>query len=520
MGYDDIVIGAGSAGAVLAARLSEDPDRSVLLLEAGPDYRTVEETPNDLLRSSISFGGHDWGWCAQATPQREIEFWQGKVVGGCSAIGASVALRGMPADFNEWAAMGNDQWHFDKVLPFYRKLEHDVDFADTSHGKDGPIWIERPKRSSWHPLVSAFYDSCRSLGFADASDLNDQQATGVGPCPRNLRGGIRISTAIGYLASARSRLNLAIRGGCLADRILIENGRAVGVEAVTAGGIHRVYGKRVTLSAGALASPAILMRSGVGRCADLDRHGIRTLVDAPGVGANLIDHPMVMLFAMLTRNFILRYPGEDHSRASALLRYTASDSKEFNDMQFRLMPILDWNLLPGFPVAPGTPPMLLGTPCLQRPRSRGRVTLRSTDPGDQPNIDLRYFTDPEDLRRMVDGMRLGWRIANQSDVAAGWQAPIVGLSGQILDQETVDSDSAIANFVMQNCASNCHAAGTARMGPDFDKDAVVDQFCRVRGVEGLRVVDASVMPNIVRADTNLTCMMIGERAATWMRAED
>ncbi len=520
MEYDDIIVGAGSSGAVLAARLSEDPNRSVLLLEAGPDYRSVEETPNDLLRSSISFAGHDWGWSAQATPQRQIPLWRGRVTGGSSAINASVAIRGVPADFDQWAALGNDQWSFEKVLPFHRKLEHDADFGGDVHGKGGPIWIERPKPSKWHPTVSAFYASCRAMGFADSPDFNDPESTGVGPCARNLHDGIRVSTAVGYLAPARSRLNLTIRGGCLANRVVIENGRAVGVEVESGGQMHRAYGRRITLSAGAFASPAILMRSGVGPRAELERHGIRTLVNVPGVGANLIDHPQVMMLAELSSDAVQRSEGTDHSRWSVLLRYTATGSEEFNDMQFHLIPIFDWTLVPGFPVEPGTPPMLLAFPGLQRPRSRGRLSLGSASPHDQPNIDLNYFADPEDLRRMIDGMRLGWRILHQPEVAAGWKGPMVGVTGQVLDQTTVDSNPAIADFILKNCGTICHPVGTAKMGSDSDKEAVVDQYCRVRGIERLRVVDASVMPNIVRANTNLTCIMIGERVAEWMRKAD
>ncbi len=517
MEYDDIIVGAGSSGAVLAARLSEDQDRSVLLMEAGPDYCSIEETPNDLLRSSIAFSGHDWGWTARANPQREIPFFRGKVTGGCSAINASVAIRGVPADFDEWAALGNDQWSFHKVLPFHRKLEHDADFGGDLHGKGGPIWIERPKPSSWHPTVGAFYAVCRAMGFDDSPDFNDPESTGVGPCARNLRDGVRVSTAIGYLAPARNRLNLTVRGGCLASRVVIENGRAVGVEVESTDGAQRVYGKRITLSTGAFATPAILMRSGIGPRAELERHGIRTLVDTPGVGANLMDHPLVMMLAEMSSDALQRSAGTDHSRWSALLRYTANGSEEFNDMQFHVIPMFDWDLLPGFPVESGTPPMLMGFPGLQRPRSRGRVSLRSANAGDQPNIELNYFADPEDMRRMIDGLRMGWRIMHQPEVARGWTGMMAGVAGQVLDQATVDSDSAIADFILNNCGTICHATGTAKMGPDSDPMAVVDQYCRVRGVEALRVVDASVMPNIVRANTNLTCIMIGERVAQWMR---
>src|SRR5215472_8404653 len=345
MQYDDIIVGAGSSGAVVAARLSEDPNRSVLLLEAGPDYRTIEETPHDLLRTMLSLANHDWGWTARATPPREIAFSRGKVTGGCSAVNASIAIRGAPADFDEWAVLGNDEWTFVKVLPFYRKLEHDVDFGGDVHGKGGPIWIERSKRANWHPTVSAFHASSRAMGFADAPDFNDPESTGVGPIARNVRDGIRVSTAIGYLAPARNRLNLSVRGGCLARRVVVENGRAVGVEVEAAGETQHVYGQRITLSAGAVASPAILMRSGIGPRAELERHSIGALVDSTGVGANLIDHPRVLLLAELSSEAIRRSEGTDHSRPSVVLRYTASGSNEFNNMQLWLQPQIDWTMM-------------------------------------------------------------------------------------------------------------------------------------------------------------------------------
>ncbi len=519
MHYDDIIVGAGSSGAVVASRLSDDPNRSVLPLEAGPDYRTIEETPHDLLRTLLSFANHDWGWKAWATPQREIVYARGKVTGGCSAVNAAFAIRGVPADFDEWAALGNDEWNFAKVLPFYRKLEHDADLGGDVHGKGGPIWIERPKPSNWHPIVSAFYESCRAMGFGNSPDFNDPESTGVGPTAQNVREGIRVSTAIGYLGPARSRLNLTIRGRCLVRRVVIENKRAVGVEVEAGGSIQMVYGKRVTVSAGAFASPAILMRSGVGACAELERHGIRVLVDAPGVGANLIDHPIVAMLADLSSEAIRRAEGANHSRPSALLRYAARGSNEFNDMQLYFGPVFDWTMVSGFPAGPGTPPKLFVFPVLMRPRSRGRLTLRSSNPADQPNIELNFLSDRDDMRRMIDGLRLAWQIVHHPPVAAGWQGSIVGETGQVLDQADLASDSALTDFIRNNCSTLHHVVGTVKMGPPNDSMAVVDQCCRVRGVEGLRVVDASVMPNIVRANTNLTCIMIGERVADWMRAE-
>ena len=224
--------------------------------------------------------------------------------------------------------------------------------------------------------------------------------------------------------------------------------------------------------------------------------------------------------ADLSREVVQRSEGIEHSHPSAVLRYTGSGSKEFNDMQLWLQTLVDWTMMSGFPVEPSTPPKLLAAPVLQRPRSRGRLTLRSASPDDQPTIELNFLADPEDMRRMLDGMRLAWRILHQPPVAAGWQEPLVGeTSGQVLDQATVASASALMDFIRNNCTTLFHPVGTMKMGPANDPMAVVDQYCRVRGVDGLGVVDASVMPNIVRANTNLTCIMIGERVADWMRAE-
>jgi choline dehydrogenase len=261
------------------------------------------------------------------------------------------------------------------------------------------------------------------------------------------------------------------------------------------------------------------MRSGIGPRSELERHGIRVVVDAPGVGANLIDHPRVPIEADLSREVVPRSDGTEHTHPSVVLRYTGSGSKEFNDMQLWLQTVVDWTMVPGLPVEPSTSPKVHALPSLQRPRSRGRLTLRTASPEDQPSIELNYLADPEDMRCMLDGMRLTWRILHQPPVAAGWQEPIVGGTGQVLDQATVASDSALTDFIRNNCTTLFHPVGTLKMGPANDPMAVVDQYCCVRGVEGLRVVDASVMPNIVRANTNLTCIMIGERVANWMRAE-
>jgi choline dehydrogenase len=509
MEYDDIIVGAGSSGAVLAARLSEDPSRSVLLLEAGPDYAAAEQTPADLLSTWISAGPHDWHLVAQATPTREISYPRGKVTGGSSAVNGHIALRGTPQDFDEWASLGNREWSFEKVLPFHRKLEDDRDARGDFHGVGGPIWIQRPRPETWQPLNRAFFEAARAAGFPEVWDHNDPESTGIGPWPRNRRDGVRISTAIGYLAPARHRLNLTIRPGVNAHSVIIENGRAVGIEVECSGTLQRIRGRRVTLSAGSLYSPALLMRSGIGARDELAALGITCQVNLPGVGRNLIDHPMAFIVAT-------PIPGVPHDPQVTNpigIRYTATGSDEFNDMQMYVFELFDPSLSPGLSLDLPVPSVSL-VPGLQRPRSRGRVRLRNADPAVPPRIDLNYLDDPEDMRRMVDGVRIAWRLMHEGQLAPMLKE-FVNLTAEV-----ANSDSALESFLRDNCTTIFHPVGTAKMGPENDPMAVVDQYCRVRGVDGLRVVDASIMPNIVRANTNLTCIMIGERVADWMRKSD
>ena len=509
MQYDDIIVGAGSSGAVLAARLSEDTTRSVLLLEAGPDYPTVDQTPDDLLNSFASMSGHDWGFAAQATPGRKIIYPRGKVTGGSSAVNATIALRGTPHDFDEWLNWGNDEWSFAKVLPFYRKLENDHDCRGDFHGASGPIRIERVPKETWQPLNNAFFDACREAGFAEVTDHNDPASTGVGLTPRNRQNRLRISTTIGYLEPARNRLNLTIRSKVNVHRVLVENGRATGVEAECGGAVQRIHASRITLSAGAINSPAILMRSGIGSRPELEALGIKSIANLAGVGKNLIDHPMLFIAAKPTSGAV----NEKDVPNSVIVRYTAAGSGEFNDMQLAAYTFFHESQIPGFSW-PFPLPMALFTPGLQRPRSRGHLRLTSANPDVPPEIYINFVDDPEDMRRMIEGVRIAWRMMHGARLKPCIKE-ILGLTEAI-----VASDSALAAFIRDNCTTNFHPVATAKMGPESDPMAVVDQYCRVHGVERLRVVDASVMPNIVRANTNLTCIMIGERVAEWMSQQE
>jgi choline dehydrogenase len=512
MEYDDVIVGAGSSGAVLAARLSEDPGRTVLLLEAGPDYTSVEQTPSDLLNSRLlSLVDHDWMLTAEAVPGRTIPYPRGKVTGGCSAVNGVIALRGVPEDYDEWAELGCEGWGWEQVLPYFRRLEDDQDVAedDPLHGHGGPIPIRRWRQDELAPLSHAFLDVTRARGYAEVTDHNDPAQSGVGPVPTNGAEGVRVSTAIGYLHPARSRPNLTIRPHSPVNRVLFEGRRAVGVEVASDGQWETVRGRRITLSAGAVASPAILLRSGIGPADDLRALGIEVLADLTGVGANLIDHP-------LTQVMYVPKPGvysPEIPFSQVFIRYAATGSAERNDMQLYITNGLDFTAVPELVAITGSPFVFTFTPSLQRPRSRGRLALASADPTVPPSITLNYLADPEDMRRMVEGVRIAWEIGQDPAIRQFAERPV------ILTDEMVASDAAVEGYLRETVGTIFHPVSTARMGPEGDPGAVVDQQCRVRGVEGLRVVDASVMPNIVRANTNLTCIMIGERVADLMRGE-
>jgi len=518
---DYIIIGGGSAGCVLAARLSKNPDISVLLIEAGPRDR------NPYIHLPVGFfkmtaGRLIWGYRTEAGRQiggRQLVYPQARVLGGGSSINAQVYTRGSPEDFNDWRdSEGCMGWGYADVLPYFRKAEGNDTFGGDCHGSDGPLGVSS---QTPHPLTRAFVQAGQDAGLPFNADFNNGRQEGIGFYQTTTRNGRRSSTATAYLHPAASRPNLEVRTDTTILRIMVQNGCAIGVEILENGRPTLVRAEReVILTAGAIGSPKLLMLSGLGPADHLRAHGIDVLRDLPQVGQNLQDHTAVDVIGALRGPFGIDRYKRRHWQVAAGLEYAlfrkgpvASNIVEAGGYWWgdrnETTPDIQMHFLPGAGIEEGIGTVPGGHGCTLnsyhlRPRSRGSVTLASADPGAAPRIDPNSFADPYDLDRAVDGIRMCQDILSQPSFRRYLRdIHLPGLQ--------VRTQSEYQEFARQHARTSYHPVGTCRMGGS--DDAVVDPQLRLRGIDRLRVCDSSVMPRLVSANTNAATIMIAERAA-------
>ena len=527
MQFDNVVIGAGSAGCAVAARLSEDADVTVALIEAGGrDLNPWIHIPVGYFKTMHNPA---IDWCYRTVPEpglngRQIEWPRGKVLGGSSALNGLVYIRGQAQDFNHWRQLGNAGWGWADVLPLFKLSECQERGGDEMHGGDGPLAVSNMRAQ--RGLCDRFIDAAVAAGIPRNDDFNGPEQEGVGYFQLTMRNGLRCSSATAYLKPARHRPNLKIVTNALTRRIIFSGRRAIGVEIERAGQHETITACReIVLAAGAIGSPQLLQLSGVGAGALLRAHGIDPVRDLPGVGGNLQDHLQARAVYEVTvptlndevnslfgrmkigMDFVFHRRGPMTMGASQVGAFTRTRPDcATPDIQFHIQPLS--SQAPGHGLDRFSAFTI--SVCQLRPESRGHVHIVSPDPRANPEIIANYLATETDRQTMIEGVRIGRRIAEAAPLA-----PV--LKGELEPGPRAASDDDILHWIRARATTIYHPTGTCRMGQD--NMAVVDERLRVRGIEGLRVADASIMPTITSGNTNAPAIMIGEKAAVMIRED-